>query len=176
MKKILAFCLIWLSFAGFAKPQVILVAEHGFIVENTVTTEHSSDQLWRGLIQDVDLWWPKDHSWWGKEGTFNIDPKAGGCFCEVAGNKSAEHMRISFVEPNKLLRMTGGLGPLQGMGMNGALDWKFASQEGKTVVTLTYRVTGIHTESFQQLAEIVAKVQGIQLGSLISHVESKSSE
>lgn len=29
---------------------------------------------------------------------------------------------MSFVEPYKLLRMTGGLGPLQGMGIQGGLD------------------------------------------------------
>ena len=52
-------------------------------------------------------------------------------------------MRISFVEPNKLLRMSGGLGPLQGMGLYGALDWQFSRVDNMTQVLLTYKVSGI---------------------------------
>ena len=97
---------------------------------------------------------------------FYIETKAGGCFCEVSGDKSAEHMRISFVEPQKLLRMTGGLGPLQGMGMYGSMDWKFSEESGVTTVILKYKVSGYSPDGFEQLAPIVAKVQGLQLEGL----------
>ena len=43
----------------------------------------------------------------------------------MSGARSAEHMRIGFVDPGVQLRMLGGLGPLQGMGLHGALDWMF---------------------------------------------------
>lgn len=174
MKKIVLLCSLLLSMTINAEPNVKLVTDHGFIVENTATTSVPTDLVWQALVEDIDLWWPKDHSWWGKAGTFTIEPKAGGCFCEVAGGKSAVHMQISFVDPNKLFRMTGGLGPLQGMGMHGALDWAFTQQNEQTKVMLTYRVSGVHTEGFEALAEIVAKVQGMQLAALIHYVEQKS--
>ena len=151
--------------------KVVHVAQHGFIIENTISTQQAPEKIWLALINDVDSWWPKDHSWWGDKGTFSIQAKAGGCFCELAADKSAEHMRISFVEPHKLLRMTGGLGPLQGMGVFGSLDWLLTTEDDTTVVTLTYSVTGINSNGFEQLAPIVARVQGIQLNALKQFVE-----
>ncbi|WP_100644010.1 SRPBCC family protein [Alteromonas facilis] len=138
--------------------------QHGFIVENVMQTPQTPDVVWHALIDDVDLWWPKDHSWW--MGTFSIDANAGGCFCERKDNKSAEHMRIVFVDPNQTLRMSGGLGPLQGMGMNGALDWQLTETPTGTQVTLTYKVHGVNAEGFEKLAPIVAHVQGLQLNGL----------
>jgi len=62
--------------------------------------------------------------------------------------------------------MTGGLGPLQGLGMYGALDWVFVSNDQGTEVTMTYRVNGINPDGFDQLAPVVDQVQGLQLGGL----------
>ncbi|MFC3092879.1 SRPBCC family protein [Alteromonas sediminis] len=149
------------------------ISEQGFVVKNEVETHADPHLVWQALVNDVDRWWPKDHSWWGKEGTFSIEPNAGGCFCESApNNRSAEHMRITFVEPNKLLRMTGGLGPLQSMGMYGALDWTFSREDDKTTITLTYTVQGFNAEGFEKLAPVVAKVQGQQLQGLKTFVEN----
>ena len=109
-------CLAFLSVIGgcfstsvLAEPKVLHVTETGFMVENKVTISQSADKVWHALINKVDKWWPKDHTWWGNDSVLSIDEFAGGCFCEKVGYKSAEHMRISFVEPQKLLRMTGGL-------------------------------------------------------------------
>ena len=81
-------------------------------------------------------------------------------------------MRISFVDPPSLMRMTGGLGPLQGMGMYGALEWVFESTDQGTNVTMTYRVNGINPDGFAELAPIVDAVQAIQLGGLGSLVQN----
>jgi uncharacterized protein YndB with AHSA1/START domain len=115
-----------LLFACLAVPAasatVIDATPAGFTIENTRDVPVDAATAWNALVSDVDRWWPKDHSWWGKDSTLGIDPVAGGCFCERAadGKRSALHMTISFVDPGKLLRMTGGLGPLQGMGLGGA--------------------------------------------------------
>jgi uncharacterized protein YndB with AHSA1/START domain len=149
---------------GTVYAEVKHVDVHGFIIENTIATERTPEQVCYALTNNIDDWWPKDHSWW--RGTFSIDARAGGCFCETNTDKSAEHMRIVFVEPNKTLRMSGGLGPLQGMGMSGALDWQLLPTEKGTQVTLTYRVHGINEGGFSELAPIVAHVQGLQLNAL----------
>lgn len=155
-----------------AQTKVIAANEHGFIVENVMAVKASPTKVWHAMVTDIDKWWPKDHSWWGEMGTFTLDPVAGGCFCEINGNKSAQHMRIVFVEPEKLLRMTGGLGPLQQMGVFGALDWSLSKTPEGTAIVLTYRVQGFSPEGFEQLAPIVANVQKIQLLGLVNFVES----
>ncbi len=163
MKKIT--CLLaCLLFQTDVHAVVTSVSENGFISENVAEIPVSPDVVWAHLVNDVDSWWPKDHSWW--EGTFSIEPVAGGCFCEVAGERSAEHMRISLVDPVKLLRMTGGLGPLQGMGLYGALDWQLEKAGTGTKITLTYRVHGYLPGGYEKLAPIVSSVQKIQLQGL----------
>ena len=151
--------------------EVKLVTDSGFSIENRIETNVNKTQAWNALIQQVDHWWPKDHSWW--YGTFSIDANAGGCFCETLDKKSAEHMRIVFVDPEKTLRMAGGLGPLQGMGLYGAMDWIFATTEnGSTSVSLRYTVHGVNEDGFEQLAKIVDQVQGMQLGSLKTYLQA----
>lgn len=167
------FALLVLLLSPVSGAKVISIKDHGFIVENQIQVERPSAQSWLALVNDVGKWWPADHTWWGKAENLSIQTRAGGCFCEVDGEKSAEHMRISFVDPNKLLRMTGGLGPLQGMGMYGALDWQLKATDKGTQITLTYRVTGINPDGFAQLAPVVAHVQGLQLAGLGQYLNSQ---
>ena len=81
-------------------------------------------------------------------------------------------MQVVFVDPQKVLRMTGGLGPLQGMGVFGSLDWVFESEPGGTRITLTYRVQGFTPDGFGKLAPVVAQVQGLQLQGLANYLGS----
>lgn len=170
VKSITFFIVLIISGSLWAEPKVSHVSEFGFIVENQVEIAKPADKVWQALVNDVDKWWPKDHTWWGTTSTLSIESVAGGCFCEKVDDKSAEHMRIAFVDPHKLLRMAGGLGPLQGMGMHGALDWKFENTDKGTSITLTYRVSGIDPNGYENLAPIVAKVQGMQLQGLANYL------
>ena len=158
----------------------------GFSITNTSESAAPIEAVYSHFIQQVDKWWPKDHTWW--KGTLSIDEQAGGCFCEVTQTASAAHMQISYVEPNKKVVMTGGLGPLQEMGISGALTWEFSTMEEsassneetkrkfspKTKVTLTYHASGnIHfsgqrasSEDAANLVKVVDKVQAQQLNAL----------
>lgn len=149
------------------------VAPFGFIVENNIQTNSSADNAWHALTTQVNKWWPDDHTWWGDSQNLSISAVAGGCFCEIDGDKQAQHMQITFVEPSKLLRMTGGLGPLQGMGMHGALDWTFSTKQDITTVTLRYQVSGINPGGFAELAPIVDKVQESQLNALKQFIDKQ---
>ncbi|ALO45474.1 hypothetical protein [Pseudohongiella spirulinae] len=177
MRKLIRSCCISLTLCvpftnSWVRAEVLYTADAGFAVENKVQIQQSVDVVWQALVNDVDAWWPKDHSWWA--GTFSIDPHAGGCFCERSGERSVQHMAISMVDPGKLLRMTGGLGPLQGLGLSGALDWQIVPDEADpqlTEVTLTYRVNGYTPGGFGQLAPVVDQVQGLQLGGLKSYLD-----
>lgn len=170
---------IALTFLGLsvspAHANVSYASQSGFITENTQNSSADPATTWNALVNQVDNWWPKDHSWW--RGTFSIDTSAGGCFCERSGSNSAEHMRISLVLPPSTLVMTGGLGPLQGMGVYGALTWKLDAIDTGTRVTLTYRVQGYAPpEGFADLAPVVDEVQSQQLNSLIRYIANHSGE
>jgi hypothetical protein len=51
-------------------------------------------------------------------------------------------MRVVMVMPNRTLRLSGGLGPLQSEGLAGALTWQLEPVEGGTRITQTYIVGG----------------------------------
>ena len=141
--------------------------EGGFTVENTEVVPVDADAAWKALVHDIDRWWPKDHSWWGAESKLSIDARAGGCFCEMAGARQAQHMAVMFVDPGKTLRMTGGLGPLQGMGLDGALEFRLAPADGGgTRITMFYRAGGYTPDDLSKFAPVVDKVQAQQLHGL----------
>jgi uncharacterized protein YndB with AHSA1/START domain len=160
--------------ASPAHAAVLDSSASGFTVENIVVVPVKPEVAWDGLVNHVDAWWPKSHSWWGKDGTFTIDPRAGGCFCETAGARSALHMTVGFVDAPGKLRLLGGLGPLQGMGLSGAMDFTLTPADGGgTKITLRYVAGGYTTTDLVKFSAIVDKVQGIQLGGLAAFLQQK---
>ena len=156
--------------AGPARAEVKDAARNGFTIENSVEVAVDAATAWDALVDDIDAWWPKDHSWWGAASTLSIDARAGGCFCERAGRQQALHMTVTHVDPGKLLRMTGGLGPLQGMGFSGALEWRFAPAEGGTRITLYYRAGGYSPEDIGGFVPVIDRVQAVQLDGLAAYL------
>jgi len=156
---------------------VIDATPNGFTLENTIHVPTDAATAWRALVEDVGRWWPRDHTWWGEAGTLTIEPRAGGCFCERNGAQQAQHMQVTFVDPGSLLRMTGGLGPLQGMGLHGALEFRLTPAEGGgTTITLFYRAGGYTPDDLSQFAPIVDQVQAQQLGALGSYISAEAAE
>ena len=157
--------------ATMVHPEVIDVTPSGFTLENTVEVPADTAATWRALVEDVGRWWPRDHTWWGADGELTIEPRAGGCFCERNGEQQALHLLVTFVDPGKLLRMTGGLGPLQGMGLHGALEFRLAANDnGGTSVTMYYRAGGYTPDDLSGFAPIVDQVQALQLAGLATHL------
>jgi hypothetical protein len=70
--------------------------------------------------------------------------------------------------------MTGGLGPLQGMGIDGALEWRFAKVEEGTRITLWYRAGGYAPDDLGKFVPVVDQVQGLQLGGLADYLRAKA--
>ena len=138
----------------------------GFTVENSVVVPVDAATAWEALVDDVDRWWPRDHTWWPGS-RLSIDARAGGCFCERAGRRQAAHLRVVFVDPGETLRLVGGLGPLQGMGIDGTLEFRLAPAETSgTRITLWYRAGGYTPDDLSKFAPVVDRVQAQQLGGL----------
>ena len=164
-----------LLMAGVAPAKVKDATAGGFTVENEQVVPVDADTAWKALVDDIDRWWPKDHTWWGKASTLSLQARAGGCFCEIAGVQQAQHMQVTFVDPGKTLRMVGGLGPLQGMGLGGALEFRFAPADGGgTKITLYYRAGGYSPDDLSKFAPVVDQVQGLQLGGLADFLRAKA--
>ncbi|MGO0999617.1 SRPBCC domain-containing protein [Lysobacter sp. CA196] len=159
--------------AGNAAAAVKEAAPNGFTVENEQVVAVDPDTAWKALVEDVDRWWPKDHTWWGAESTLSIDARAGGCFCEIGrdGKRQAQHMTIGFVDPGKTLRMLGGLGPLQGMGLSGAMEFRLSpAKDGGTRIVLYYRAGGYTPDDLSKFVAVIDRVQGLQLGGLADYL------
>jgi hypothetical protein len=158
-----------------AQARIVDQAPNGFTVENSEWVPADPATAWNAFVHEVGKWWPADHSWWGDASKLSISEKAGGCFCEINGAQQAWHMTVTFVDPGKLMRMTGGLGPLQGMGLNGALEWRFVEEKGGTRITLWYRAGGYTPDDLGKLVPVIDKVQGLQLGGLADYLRKQGS-
>ena len=157
-----------------ASAAVVDSTANGFTIENTADVPADAMTTWKALVGDVGAWWPRDHTWWGAGSELTIEPRAGGCFCERNGAQQAQHMQVTFVDPGKLLRMTGGLGPLQGMGLNGVLEFRLApGASGGTRITLFYRAGGYAPDDLKAFAPVVDQVQALQLGGLAKHLRGR---
>lgn len=150
-----------------ARAEVLDQSSSGFTLQQKIEVPVSRDRAWAALVNDVGLWWPADHTWWGDARKLSIEAVANGCFCERDGERQAAHMRVVFVDPPQTLRLLGGLGPLQGMGLDGVLEFSLQAQgERSTTVTMRYRAGGYVSEDLSQLVPVVDQVQGQQLGGL----------
>lgn len=163
------------ALAAPARGAVLDASARGFTLENTVTVPVAPGAAWAAMVDDVDRWWPKDHTWWAAESRLTIEPRAGGCFCERAaeGGREARHLQVVHAEPGRTLRMVGGLGPLQGMGMHGVFEASFAPVDGGTRVTWRYRAGGYTPDDLSKLAPVVDRVQAQQLAGLARHLGAR---
>ena len=156
-----------------AQARVVDQAADGFTVENSQWVSSDPDTSWKAFVDDVGKWWPADHTWWGDASKLSISQKVGGCFCESNGARQAWHMTVVFVDPGKTMRMTGGLGPLQGMGLSGALEWRFVEENGGTRITLWYRAGGYTPDDLTKFVPVIDRVQGSQLGGLADYLRKQ---
>lgn len=147
----------------------------GFTIENTQDVPASREAAWDALVDDVGQWWPADHTWWGDASNLSIKARAGGCFCERNGAQQARHMTVAFVDPGRTLRMVGGLGPLQGMGLDGVLEFRLAAKEdGGTRITMWYRAGGYTPDDLSKFAPVVDQVMAGQLGGLAALLRERA--
>ena len=144
--------------------------ETGFNLRITGEVDVSPAEAYKQFL-NVSDWWVASHTWFGSAENLSIDARAGGCFCEIEDDKQVLHMLVTFVNPGEEIKMVGGLGPLQMMGIHGGMSWRFEPADGGTRIVQTYNVTGYAPGGLKDLAEIVDAVQTGQLKSLVASLE-----
>jgi len=163
--------------AAPATAEVARSTDSGFLVRHRAAVHAAPDVAWRTLVERVGLWWHPDHTWFGDSTKLSIDPRPGGCFCESGPDGAGvQHLEVVFLQPQRLLRMRGALGPLQGSGLAGSLTWSFTPQDETTVVELTYSVGGFFEGGFASLAPGVDHVLGLQFERFVAFAETGRTE
>lgn len=156
--------------AGPAAAEVTDAAAAGFTVQQVREVQQAPAAAWRLFVEDVGQWWNGDHTWFGDAGALSIEGEAGGCFCERAPEGSVEHLRVGMAAPGRTLRLLGGLGPLQPLGVAGAMTIDFEPREdGGTRLRLVYRVSGRAPDGLADWAGPVDYVLGEQLDRYVTH-------
>jgi hypothetical protein len=149
----------------------------GFKIASQLVVDASREDAWNAAIKDIGKWWNSDHTISGDAGRLHIDAKPQGCFCETLGqNAGVVHMTVTTIFPHTVLRLTGGLGPLGLMGVEGNMTWEFDEAEDNTKITFTYAVGGYHAGGLDTLAGPVDSVIVDALRRLQAYVDTGSAE
>lgn len=154
--------------------EVVSADASGFAVRTALTIAAPPETVY-GALLTPGRWWDPAHSWSGDAANMRLDPVIGGCFCEKlpkSGGESA-HMRVIAIDPNHLLRLSGGLGPFQAMGVAGTLSWELKPVAGGTAFVQTYAVGGHIPGGGAALAPVVDGVMAGQAARLKALVEGK---
>lgn len=147
--------------ASAASAEVVEAGDTGFTVKETVVVQADAAKAYAAVLA-VGKWWDPAHTYSGDAANLSIDPRPQGCWCEKLPNGGGvRHMEVALMMPGRTLRFVGGLGPLQGMGVQGSLTWTFKPAEKGTTVEVTYAVGGHAANGFK---EIAAGVDGVLHG------------
>lgn len=146
----------------------------GFAVRATATVPASADEVWDILLDPAE-WWNGTHTFSGKASNLSLDPRAGGCFCEVLPDATSaeapprggvQHMQVLHLEKPRILRLSGALGPLQSEPVTGTLTFMIKPEETGTRINAEYTVGGYMRIPSERMAPIVDKVIGEQVARL----------
>lgn len=161
--------------ASPAAAEVVAQSDAGFVTRTAVTVKADPAATWLALIAPAG-WWNAEHTYSGDARNLYIDTQATGCFCEKlpptkdapAGSRpgSIEHMHVIYAAPARVLRMSGGLGPLQSEAVTGTLTITLKPVEGGTRVLWEYVVGGYMRMKVTELAPLVDKVLAEQVNGL----------
>ena len=162
-----------LMLPGVVVAEVVDSAADGFSIRHSVEISADADDVYRTLTRGVGDWWHPDHTFTGDSGNLRIEARGGGCFCEKLGNGGeVAHLTVVYAEPGKLLRMSGGLGPLQPLAVSGSMAFTLTEADGITTVELTYIVGGYRPGGLEEWSRPVDGVLGAQLQRLERFMET----
>lgn len=169
---------VWLPLALMAQPavaEVIKQDDSGFVTRDVTEVKADTKTSWLALISPAK-WWNKAHTWSADSANLTLRPQAGGCFCEripevpdslrITLEGSVEHMRVLQAYPERALRMSGGLGPLQSEAVTGVLTIVLSETEQGTRIVWEYVVGGYMRYETPVIAKAVDGVMSQQLNGL----------
>jgi hypothetical protein len=151
-----------------AYAEVKASAPDGLVLQYKGQVPLARADVWKRLVA-IGSWWSDDHTYSGSASNMTIDPVAGGCWCETWPDGEIEHGRIVLAMPGRTLRLSAALGPLQDVGVNGALTITLedGASSGATSITMDYKVVGSSLTDLVPMAELVDGVMQEQFDRLV---------
>lgn len=171
MKSLVLSCiLLCLSLPSHAA--LVHASERGFEVEIVQIISKPPAKVYQHMTQGIHQWWEASHSFFGDAQNLYLVDDVPGCFCEDDGKgNKVRHLEVVYVEKNKLLRMLGGLGPLQSMPINGVMEWSLEPSMSGSKLTWRYKVSGIVAGGLKGIAKAVDGVLNQQVQNLIKSLD-----
>lgn len=162
-----------LTLSCIAQAEVIVADKNYFDIKIITQLKSSPKKLTKQLL-NISQWWQSSHTYSGDSKNLSIDLKSQHCFCEkLADGGFVRHMSVAYFEPEKKLRLVGGLGPLQELPVNGVLEFSMKTlKNNETELVTSYIVSGAGM-NLKPWAEIVNKVILAQVSALKLQVEKK---
>ena len=168
-----------LCWAPAAQAEVVETKDDLFVTRATAEVSADPKDTWLALVTP-SKWWNGAHSWSGDAANMTLTPQGGGCFCErlpVEDNEgrpglagSVKHMTVLLAMPEQVLRMRGGLGPLQSEPVDGVLTVTLKPVDGGTRILWEYVVGGAMRYDVPTISKAVDGVMSEQLARLVAHL------
>lgn len=159
---------------------VVETSASGFSLSLDVPVNAAPSTTYVCFVKNVGQWWDPDHTHSSDAAKLSFDTtRDGGLIEALPGGGFVRHLQLVTLIPGELIRLEGGLGPLQEHGVHGAMTIQFNSVDKGTVIKLDYNVGGHMPNgkvTFQQWAPIVAQVIRQQLKRLKTHCEAQESK
>jgi len=160
------------AFASCGAHAAVGAADAGHLVLSyTVPVKATPAQAYAATT-DIARWWSAEHTYSGNAANLHLDARPGGCWCEKLAAGGVEHMRVVLAMPGKLLRLAGGLGPLQSGALAGTLTFEFKAGADGNAIAVSYVVSGYIDGGLDKIAAGVDKVLGDQLQRLQQFADS----
>lgn len=157
--------------ASLAHAETASVSSSGFVVTHRKELQATPRQAFEAIGR-VDRWWNASHTYSGDAARLSLELAAGGCFCERWDGGSVMHAQVIGVGKDAYVRLLGGLGPLQELPVTGVLTFAVKAADGRTQLTVTYRVAGAVDGGLDKWAGPVDRVIGEQAGRLAAYADS----
>lgn len=171
----IALALLTMLVATPAMADVKSATDGGFEIV-TVETAKTTPAAAYDALRTPAAWWNGAHSYSGDAKNMTIDARAGGCFCErTPGGGTIEHGRVIYAQPGKLLRFTGGLGPLQSEAITATMTWTIEPAPGGAKITQRYVASGYMPGGLKAIARAVDTVLTEQAGRLKAYLDKPAS-
>jgi uncharacterized protein YndB with AHSA1/START domain len=149
------------------------VTPNGFLVKFEVSVNAPPAKVYDALVGQVGSWWNPAHTYSHDAKNLSIDARPGGCFCEKLPNGGGiEHLRVVYIAPSQIVRLSGALGPLQASGVAGSMAWKLGGGSDNTRFELSYSVGGFIQGGFEKIAPAVEAMLREQVDRLKLFVET----
>lgn len=155
--------------------KVISEGNGAFVTRDSAVVEADLRATWLTLISPGE-WWDDAHTWSGDAANMSLTPQGGGCFCEripakdtkntIGLDGSVQHMVVLNATPDLVLRMRGGLGPLQSEPVDGVLTIALSKTDKGTLIVFEYVVGGFMRFETPTISKAVDGVMSQQLSHL----------